>query len=128
MARNPIGLKVSANYGTGKMNLALVKWEDTTVGSIIIDTKQASTVAAMVLQAAAKAYELSGKPPPYTSKDQPIDVTTALCSGWSIAPGRSPSSVLLNFHFGEATLAIPLVLSEARLFAELLLTASTTGT
>jgi hypothetical protein len=121
---NKIGLKVSANYGSGKMRLSLVKGQ-AAVGTMIIDTKQASSVAATVLATAAKVFELSGKPPPYRTKEDEITLSSTPCSGWNIGPGQSATSVMLIFHFGETTLGIPIPQSDARLFAQRLMTAAT---
>src|ERR1700687_2878638 len=114
---NKIGLKVSASYGEGKMSLSLVKGQ-VTVGTMIIDTKLASSVAATVLATAAKAHDLSGKPPPHRTKDDEVTLSAILCSGWNIGPGLSETSVMLMFHFGETTLGISIPQSDAQLFAQ----------
>jgi hypothetical protein len=99
----------------------------TTVASMIIDTKRASSVAAMVLGTATKAHDVSGAPPPYRTKEDAVDLTAVTCSGWNIGPGLSPTSVMLLFQFGETTLGISIPESDAQLFAQRLMTSAAAG-
>jgi hypothetical protein len=117
-----ISLKVSAD-NKGKMSLALVRGQ-ATVASMIIDAKEAASVAGMVLGAAKRAHELSGKPQPYQTKDDPVSLTAVQCSGWNIGPGQSPETTMLIFHFGETTLGISIPHATAQLFAQRLMTAA----
>ncbi len=122
-----IGLKVSANYGTGKMTLSLVK-QTGTVGSLIIDTKNASQVAGNVLKTATKAHDLSGKSQPHKTKNDEVSMTVVRPSGHNVGPGSKSTSTTLIFHFGETTLGIEVPNADARILGRRLMTAAAEGT
>ena len=112
---------VTASPTTGTMQIAQSK-DGINLGSVEINTKEASQIAAIVLGNARDAYNLSGKPPPYSSKDQKICLTAISPSGYSIGSGRKPESILLILHFGDTALDIELLQSELPTFPRRLMT------
>jgi hypothetical protein len=116
------GFKVDPGSGDGQMSLMIMDGETSAI-RLTIDAQSASKIAAGVLAGAKTAFELSGKPPPYTSKDDPISLTAVACSGWSIGPDQTePSAVMLIFHFGETALGIRVPRTAVQLLAQRLLT------
>ena len=96
---------------------------------IEIPTIDASTIASIALGAARVAYDQSGKPPPHSSKDEPITLAAVSPSGCSVGPGRKPEKVMLIFHFGDAAIGmeIPKEVGQT-LSQQLLLLLSNAGT
>jgi hypothetical protein len=114
--------KVDPGSGNGLMTVSIVDGIDTT--NLTIDAKSAASLAAAILAGAKKSFELSGKPPPPATKDNPISPDGAVaCSGMSLAPDRAIQSALhLIFHFGETALAIRVPREAAQTFGQQLLT------
>jgi hypothetical protein len=122
-----ISLKISADYEKDTMTLALVQ-QAGTVGSITIDIKDAAKIAGNLLATAAKAFELSGKPPPNGTKNDEVSLTAVLPSGHNVGPGRKSKSTMAIFHFGETALGIELPNEDARTLGRRLMTSAADGT
>ena len=121
-----IQLKVSANYAKGKLTLALVQ-DARTVASFTTDTKDASKIAGNLLSTAVKAHDLSGKPPPYKTKNEEVSLTVVRPSGHNVGPGRKSTSTMMIFHFGETTLGIEVPNEDAQIIGRRLMTAAAEG-
>ena len=128
MARTPgnkgAGFKVDPYSKEGELRLSIVEGDDA-VTTLTIDAKSGSSIAAAVLAGAKKSFDATGKPPPVTSKNDPVSLTAIWCSGWNIAPGdQSEPSVTLIFHFGETALGIRIPEEHAQSLGRRLMTAS----
>jgi hypothetical protein len=117
---------VNADPASGTMSISLVK-DGVSLGSVQIDTKEASRIAAIMLGSARDAYDLSGKPPPYSNKDETLTLTAIHPSGCNVGPGRKSTSTMVIFHFGDTTLGIELPNSNARLLGQRLMTTAAEG-
>jgi hypothetical protein len=111
----------------GTTQISLIR-DGAVQASVEIDTKQVAAVAGTLLGAARDAFDLSGKPWPYSSEGS-LEMTAISCSGLSLGlgSGQTSQSVLLIFHFGETTLGISIPRSEARRFGERLMTLGAEG-
>jgi hypothetical protein len=112
--------KVTADPISCAMLISLAK-DGINLGSIQIDTKEASQIAAIVLGSARDAYDSSGKPPPYSGKEE-ISLTAISPSGFGVGPGPKSGSAMLIFHFGDSALGIELPQSELQTFGQRLMT------
>src|SRR4051794_35720970 len=118
------GFKVDPYSKEGELRLSVMEGDDT-VTTLTIDAKSASSIAAAVLAGAKKSFDATGKPPPVTSKNDPVSLTAIWCSGWNIALGdQSEPSVTLIFHFGETALGIRIPEENAQSLGRLLMTAA----
>ena len=108
---------------SGTMQIYLVK-DGVDLGPVQISTKEASEIAAVILGNATQAYDQSGKPQPYTKKEDLIDLTVTSPSGLGIGPGRKPEKSMLIFHFGDASLGFEFPNSVLLTFGQRLITAA----
>jgi hypothetical protein len=120
------GFKAVPDPKNGKIQLLMLDGPRT-ASRLIIGAKDATIIVGAVLAAAVNTQVLSGKPSPYQTKHDPVSATAVPCTGWNIGPGHQSGSLSLLFHFGEATLAIPMAQSDAQLFAQRLLAAAATA-
>jgi hypothetical protein len=100
----------------------------TTVAYITIDIKDAAQIAGNLLATAAKAFELSGKPPPKRTKNDAVSLTAVQPSGHNVGPGRKSTSTMMIFHFGETALGIEVPNAHARTHGRRLMTSAADGT
>ena len=114
--------KVRVDIASATMDITLTK-DSVDLGSVKIDTKEASRIAGVILGAVRHAYDLSGKPPPYSGKEQ-VDLTVVSPSGCNVGPGRKSGSRALMFYFGDTILGIELPDSELRTFGQRVMTAA----
>jgi hypothetical protein len=112
--------QVHANSQSGTMRISLAR-DGADLGSLEIATKTASSVAAVVLGAAKRSHEVSGKSP-LDPKEEAVSFTTARPSGWHVSRNRTSNSTTLLFHFGEAVLGMELPESHAQLLGRRLTT------
>jgi hypothetical protein len=115
--------EVTAVPASGTMEIAIKK-DGVNLGSVEIDTKEASRIAAILLGTATKSYDLSGKPPPTYSKEEGVNLTAIYASGYNVGPGRKSTSKMAIFHFGDTTLGIELPNSDAQSLGKRLMTAA----
>jgi hypothetical protein len=114
--------KVGANTN-GLMDITLVK-DGHDLGSVQIDTKKASALAAVILATVSEAFRLSGRPHPSHRKEDVAEYTVITPSGYNVGPGRKSGSRALMFYFGDTILGIELPDSELRTFGQRVMTAA----
>jgi hypothetical protein len=119
--------KVGADTVSGKMDITLMK-DGIDLGSVQIDTKNASALAGIILGTAGEIFRVSGKPNPYSTKEQAIDLTAIIPTGHNVGPGRKPGLSMLIFHFGDTALGIEVPNSDAQILGRRLMTAAAEGT
>ena len=116
-------MSVHLNATAEKMTLAL-KHPQGIAAQIIFPTKEASSLAGHLLEAARVAYQLIHKQPPHRTKDEKVSLTVVTPSGHNVAPGRKPTSTMMVFSFGETVLGIELPNADAQVLARRLMTSS----
>jgi hypothetical protein len=117
--------KVRVDIASATMDITLTK-DSVDLGSVKIDTKEASRIAGVILGAVRHAYDLSGKPPPYSGKEQ-VDLTVVSPSGCNVGPGRKSTQTMAIFHFGDTTLGIEMPHSIAQTLGRRLMTSAAEG-
>lgn len=88
MARSAAGFRATPRPKEGKIDLLFIDGPHT-ASRLVIDAKDASTIAGITLGAAMRTYELSDKSPaPPIQSGEETSSFVVRCSGYSIGPGR----------------------------------------
>lgn len=103
---NPIEpvLRVEFSPTKGKMKLFIVKGR-AKLAAVEVDTKQASSIAAVVLETAKQAAAIVGRSPE-TSRDAEVRYSNVIPSAINLGPSHIAGCTSLVFHFGETTLGV----------------------
>ena len=119
------GLQTTTDSQAEKMTITLVK-DERSIASTVIDIREASNVAAVVLRAAQFAQATSGKP--LTPPNQRSVTTLPRPSALNVAQSRTPECTDLIFHFGNTSLGISIPNSVIAKLGQKLMTLAANGT
>jgi len=103
---NPVEpvLRVEFSPTKGKMKLFIVRGR-AKLASVEVDTKQASSIAAVVLETARQAAQIIGRGPE-TARDAIVSYSNVVPSAINLGPSHIAGCTSLVFHFGETTLGV----------------------
>jgi hypothetical protein len=90
--------------------------------AIEVPSADASIIAAMVLRAAKNAHAALQGP---RAEKRTLTIVSPTAYGASL--GRTPTSLILHFRFGDAAIGVELEKTDLRIFGERLLTATSDG-
>jgi hypothetical protein len=120
-------LQVTGNPNTGLLRITMLR-EGKELASIDMPAKDASKIAAVFLGRARNMPDRSGQANPSGSKDHPVELTVISPSGHTVGAGRTPTSTMAIYYFGEAVLGIELPNEHARTHGQHLMTSAAEGT
>jgi hypothetical protein len=122
--RQPV-LKVDFSPQKGRMKLSIMKGTGN-LASLEVDTKSASSIAAVILEGAKQAAEKVGRGPE-RSEDAVVRYSNVIPSAINLGPSHIQGCTSLIFHFGETTLGVSVPDQELHEYGQRLMALGATG-